>query len=158
MLYFACGVGFLDSTSTTVMRSMVISVVPVTEIGKVFSVLEFFKSILSISGPIIYGKLYENTLRTEPAAYLLLSGACKVLGFIVGIMIYIQLGKREKNKKKETYAHKKHDTPISYEDAEEPKKITNPDTFVIKERETPPPMYDDIDTTINKSKSDRNEV
>ena len=109
MLYFAAGVGFLDSTTTTVMRSMIISIVPANEIGKVFCVVEFFKGIIALTGPVIYGYLYEKTLRTCPEAFLYLSSACKCVVFIVGFIIYVQLSKREKQKQKEKYSHKKDD-------------------------------------------------
>ena len=112
MLYFAAGVGFLDSTTTTVMRSMIISLVPVTEIGKVFSVVEFFKGILVLAGPNIYGTLYEYTIRTVPEAFLYLSSSCKCVVFILSIFIYIQFNKREKRLRKEKYSHKKDDKLI----------------------------------------------
>jgi MFS family permease len=140
MLYFACGVGFLDSTSTTVMRSMIISVVPLSEIGKVFGVVEFFKTVLSLIGPIIYGKLYEYTVRTDPATFLYLSSAVKVSVFVVALLIYIQLGKREnlkKQEKQDKYSHKKDDQPIRYEDTEESEQNASTDSFVRKETERP---------------------
>jgi hypothetical protein len=154
MLYFACGVGFLDSTSTTVMRSMIISVVPVSEIGKVFSVVEFVKAIISLTAPVIYGKLYEYTIRTDPATFLYLSSAVKVSVFVVALLIYIQLGKREnlkKQEKQDKYSHKKDDKPIRYEDTEESKQNSSTDSFVRKETELPLPTYGETDMSMNIS-------
>ena len=91
MLYFASGIGFLDSTSTTVMRSMIIGLVPVSEIGKVFCIVEFMKGILSFCGPIIYGKLYYYTVETTPQAFLYLSSSLKCLVFACSIVLYILL-------------------------------------------------------------------
>ena len=119
MLYFAAGIGFLDSTTTTVMRSMIISVVPVTEIGKVFCVVEFFKAILALVGPSIYGFLYEKTLRTVPGAFLWLSSACKCVVFVVGLIVYFELSKRDNREKREKYSHKKDDVPIINDKIEE---------------------------------------
>ena len=129
MVYFAAGIGFLDSTTTTVLRSMIISVVPVSEIGKVFSVVEFFKGVLRLVGPVIYGKLYEFTVRTVPQAFLYLSSTCKVLVFLTSMLVYYQLNKREKRLKKENYLHKKNDDKSisnkTNEPTEESKSTTN---------------------------------
>ena len=91
---------------------MIISLVPVTEIGKVFSVVEFFKGILVLAGPNIYGTLYEYTIRTVPEAFLYLSSSCKCVVFILSIFIYLQFNKREKRLRKEKYSHKKDDKAI----------------------------------------------
>ena len=110
MLYFASGIGFLDSTSTTVMRSMIIGLVPVSEIGKVFCIVEFTKGLLSFCGPIIYGKLYYYTVETTPQAFLYLSSCLKCLVFACSIVLYILLTKRDSRIKKEKYSHKKNDS------------------------------------------------
>ena len=110
MLYFASGIGFLDSTSTTVMRSMIIGLVPVSEIGKVFCIVEFTKGILSFCGPIIYGKLYYYTVETTPQAFLYLSSSLKCLVFVCSIVLYVLLTKRDSRIKKEKYSHKKTDS------------------------------------------------
>ena len=110
ILYFAMGIGFLDSTTTTVMRSMIISIVPNTEIAKVFCVVELFKAILQLTGPLIYGNLYRYTLEFFPESFLYLGIAVKVLVFITGVLIYIELTKRQKMKLSSEYAHKKNDT------------------------------------------------
>ena len=121
VLYFAFGIGFLDSTTTTVMRSMIISVVPNTEIAKVFCVMELFKGILQFSGPVIYGNLYRFTLDYFPEAFLYLGVAVKFLVFVTGILIYIELTKRQKLKTKSEYAHKKDDTPIKQDESDQEK-------------------------------------
>ena len=122
MVYFAAGIGFLDSTTTTVLRSMIISVVPVSEIGKEFSVVEFFKGVLRLVGPVIYGKLYEFTVRTVPQAFLYLSSTCKVLVFLTSMMVYYQLNKREKRLKMDKYIHKKNDDKSTFDKTDEPKE------------------------------------
>ena len=113
MLYLGSGIGFLDSTTTTVMRSMIIGLVPVTEIGKVFSVVEFFKGLLAFAGPIIYGVLYEKTVRTVPEAFLYLITALKCLVLIASIIIYVGLMRYDEEKKKQNYSHKKDDQELS---------------------------------------------
>ena len=112
VLYFSFGIGFLDSTTTTVMRSMIISVVPNTEIAKVFCVMELFKGSLQLIGPVIYGNLYRYTLEYFPEAFLYLGVAVKFLVFITGVLIYIELTKRQKMKANSEYAHKKDDMEV----------------------------------------------
>ena len=129
MLYFACGIGFLDSTTTTVMRSMIISVVPNTEIGKVFCVVEFFKNILGLTGNLIYGMLYYATVKTVPAAFLYLGVAVKGVVLLVGVLVYIQLNKRQKWMKRKEYSHKKDDSPEKKEQTVEVRKNHTTDSF-----------------------------
>ena len=109
MLYFSSGIGFLDSTTTTVMRSMIISLVPVSEIGKVFCVVEFFKGILQFAGPIIYGVMYEKTVRTVPQAFLYMQSGFKCIVFVASIIIYVQLNKLRQLETEKEYSHKKDD-------------------------------------------------
>lgn len=116
MLYFAFGLGFLDSTTITVMRSMIISVVPTTEIAKVFCIMEFFKGILNLIGPVIYGPLYASTLKTLPEAFLYFGTAVKFMVLVVGVFVYIELNKRQELKKREYYSHKKDDASNINED------------------------------------------
>ena len=144
MVYFAAGIGFLDSTTTTVMRSMIISVVPVTEIGKVFCIVEFFKGILPFFGAIIYGKLYEHTVRTAPAAFLYLSSCFKCMVFIVGVIIYNELNKRETRRKIEKYSHKKDDISKRNDKRQESDQMLKDDTCCTEEPITPTTRYDPV--------------
>ena len=141
MLYFACGIGFLDSTTTTVMRSMIISVVPNHEIGKVFCVVEFFKNILALTGNLIYGMLYYATVKTVPAAFLYLGVGVKGVVFLVGVLVYIQLNKREKWKKDKEYYHKKNDLTKKENEELDLSQNTTTGSFNDKELDTLPLTY-----------------
>ena len=99
----ASAVGFLDAVYTTLLRSMITKMVSNDEIGKVFSVVEFFKSIESFLCPIIYGKLYEHTVSTVPNAFIFLSISANALVFIAlfalnllkrGKLLGVQVSKR----------------------------------------------------------------
>ena len=146
MLYFAAGIGFLDSTTTTVMRSMIIGVVPANEIGRVFCVLEFLKGTLSLVGPIIYATMYEQTVRTKPEAYLYLGIALKCVLFIVALVIYIELNKRENRQKMEKYSHKKDDKMKRSDKKQESGNTMKGEELTAIESVTPPPKYDDVAT------------
>ena len=79
----------------------------------VFSVVEFFKGLLAFAGPIIYGVLYEKTVRTVPEAFLYLITALKCLVLIASIIIYVGLMRYDQEKKKQNYSHKKDDQELS---------------------------------------------
>ena len=109
VLYFAFGVGFLDSTTTTIMRSMIVYILPSNEVAKIFSVVEFCKNILGLIGPVVFGKIYEKTVGTFPAAFLHLGTAMKVLVFVVSLLVYHELRKRKRRLKLKNSSTKKDD-------------------------------------------------
>ena len=94
-MYVASGIAFLDSTSTTVIRSMITKIVPATEIGKVFSVVEFLKAILTLVAPVVFGKVYEKTLRTQPNAFIFVGIGCKFMVFFTVLIIYITMTRKD---------------------------------------------------------------
>ena len=94
MCYIASSITFLSNVSTSVLRSMITKLVSDDEIGKIFSILEFFKSIESLLCPLIYGKLYEHTLSFAPNAFLFLTMTADVLVFIS--ILVINMAKRGK--------------------------------------------------------------
>ena len=112
VLYFAFGVGFLDSTTTTIMRSMIVYVLPSNEVAKIFCVIEFLKNILGLIGPVIFGKMYEKTVGTFPAAFLHLGTAMKVLVFVVSLLVCHELRKRKRRIKMKSLSTKKDDAFI----------------------------------------------
>ena len=84
MIYLASSISFLESVHTTVLRSIITKLVPENELGKVFSILEFFKSIISMICPIVYGKLYEKTVSSVPNAFVFLT-----IVFLVFVLISV---------------------------------------------------------------------
>ena len=109
VLYFAFGVGFLDSTTTTIMRSMIVYVLPSNEVAKIFCVIEFLKNILGLIGPVVFGKMYEKTVGTFPAAFLHLGTAMKILVFVVSLLVYHELRKRKRRIEMKNSSAKTHD-------------------------------------------------
>ena len=109
VLYFAFGVGFLDSTTTTIMRSMIVYVLPSNEVAKIFCVIEFLKNILGLIGPVVFGKMYEKTVKTFPAAFLHLGTAMKILVFVVSLLVYHELRKRKRRIKMKNPSAKSHE-------------------------------------------------
>ena len=93
MLYIGSAIAFLDSTSTTVFRSMITKIVKPDEIGKVFSVVAIFQAILPFIGAPLFGILYKNTVATQPNTFLFLIVALKVLVFLIVVSLYFKMRK-----------------------------------------------------------------
>ena len=96
MLYAGCAIAFLDSTSTTVFRSLISKIVQPDEIGKVFSVLAIFQAMLPFLGTPLFGMLYKNTVATQPNAFVFLIIAIKGLVFFVVLIVYIEMTRSKK--------------------------------------------------------------
>ena len=87
MLYVGGAIALLDSTSTTMFRSMITKLVHANEVGKVFSVVGTFQAIMPfIAGPM-YGFLYRSTVSYQPAAFLFLIIAIKSVVFVIVLFV-----------------------------------------------------------------------
>ena len=139
MVYVASIICFLEATYTTVLRSMITKMVTEDEIGKVFCVLEFFKSVESLLCPIIYGKLYEKTVSYVPNAFIFLTMACHILVFIAVVVLNVSMrgkllgiivSKRNIERNKARTNSLKHITNMVEQDVEKHDKITPPNQDV----------------------------
>ena len=110
------------------------------EIGKVFCVLEFFKSVESLLCPIIYGKLYEKTVSYVPNAFIFLTMACHILVFIAvvvlnvsmrGKLLGITVSKRNMERNKARANSLKHVASILVQDAEKHDDMNSPNQDVL---------------------------
>ena len=140
MVYVASIICFLEATYTTVLRSMITKMVTEDEIGKVFCVLEFFKSVESLLCPIIYGKLYEKTVSYVPNAFIFLTMACHILVFIAvvvlnvsmrGKLLGITVSKQNIERNKARANSLKHITNMVEQDVEKHDNMTSPNQDVI---------------------------
>lgn len=140
MVYVASIICFLEATYTTVLRSMITKMVTEDEIGKVFCVLEFFKSVESLLCPIIYGKLYEKTVSYVPNAFIFLTMACHILVFIAvvvlnvsmrGKLLGITVSKQNIERNKARANSLKHITNMVVQDVEKHDNMTSPNQDVI---------------------------
>ena len=93
MLYLGTAIAFLDSTTTTVIRSLITKIIHPDEVGRVFSVVAIFIAILPFIGSPMFGLLYKNTVATQPNAFIFLITGIKGLVFLVVLCVYIQMKK-----------------------------------------------------------------
>ena len=140
MVYVASIICFLEATYTTVLRSMITKMITEDEIGKVFCVLEFFKSVESLICPIIYGKLYEKTVSYVPNAFIFLTMACHILVFIAVVVLNVSMrgkllgiivSKRNIERNKARTNSLKHITNMVVQDVEKHDNMTSPNQDIV---------------------------
>ena len=100
LLYVGGVIAILDSTSTTMYRSMISKNVNSDEVGKVFSIVGTFQALLPfISGPT-FNFLYKSTVEDFPQAWVFLVLAIRVFNFFVLLIVNIGMKKQQKRKEK----------------------------------------------------------
>ena len=104
MLYIGGAFALLDSTSTTMFRSLISKNVHANEIGKVFSVVGVLFALLPFASGPIFGFLYKSTVSYQPNAFLFLVIGIKVVLFIVVYVINIGMRKEDKRYEKKLQA------------------------------------------------------
>ena len=163
MIYLASGIAFLASTSTTVMRSMITKIVPSTETGRVFCVVEFLKAILPFGGLAIFGKLYAGTVGSHPNAFLFLSISLKFTTFVIVLIIYLTMRRQAKQEKEDMSLCKtKGMVKRAERDKEEDKILeegtstTNKQAINLLSKDAELPSYENATTHMLQVHSDMN--
>ena len=87
MLYIGGIVAFLDSSATTVFRSMISKAVEEDEIGKIFSVVGLFHALMPFATGPIFGYLYSTTVKNQSNAFLFLLIGIKFMLFTLVIFM-----------------------------------------------------------------------
>ena len=101
LLYVGGVIAILDSTSTTMYRSMISKNVNSDEVGKVFSIVGTFQALLPfISGPT-FNFLYKSTVEDFPQAWVFLVLAIRVFNFFVLLIVNVGMKKQQRRKEKQ---------------------------------------------------------
>ena len=69
------------------------------EIGRAFSVLGFFQALLPVAFKPAFARLYEATLRTFPATFLVVLASMKFM--TLGVVIFAHIGMKRMEKRLE---------------------------------------------------------
>ena len=96
MLYIGGIVAFLESSATTVFRSMISKAVEEDEIGKIFSVVGLFHALMPFATGPIFGYLYSLTVKNQSNAFLFLLIGTKFILFMLVILIRKSMRKEVK--------------------------------------------------------------
>lgn len=84
-LYMALGIAFLKGLGSPMCRSLISSVVPSNEIGKVFSITTSFEAIAPLASAPLYTYVYTNTFKTFAGAYNLISAVVYFSNFVMAM-------------------------------------------------------------------------
>jgi len=99
MLYVGGLIAILDSTTTTMLRSMISKMVHANEVGSVFSIVGTFQAFIPfIAGPL-YGFLYKETVATFPAAFIFVVIGLKTIVFFDVLIVHLKSRKVQKIKR-----------------------------------------------------------
>ena len=96
VLYACYVLWMLNSTITTTSRSNLSKMMSSKEIGRAFSVLGLFQALLPVAISPAFAKLYEETLRTFPAAFLVVLASMKFI--ILALVIFAHFGMKRMEK------------------------------------------------------------
>ena len=96
MLYIGGLISFLETSATTVFRSMISKAVKDDEIGKMFAVVGLFHALLPFATGPLFGYLYSETVEHQPNAFLFLLIIIKVILFMVVALLKKMIGKEDK--------------------------------------------------------------
>lgn len=86
-MYFAVGVGLFGMLKTSMCRSIIASVVPSSEIGKVYSMTSLFETTFSIIAPPLYTLVYSLTFTYFAGAFYILTAFVNLI--CLGLIYYV---------------------------------------------------------------------
>ena len=98
MVYLGVAIGVLDFSSNTMFRSLISKNVQANEVGKVFSVVAIFETLMPFATAPLFGFLYKATVEKQPNAFLLLVVALKaaVLILMITLLVAVKMEKKRK--------------------------------------------------------------
>ena len=96
MVYLGVAIGVLDWSSNTMFRSLISKNVQANEVGKVFSVVAIFETLMPFATAPLFGFLYKATVEKQPNAFLLLVVALKaaVLILMITLLVAVKMEKK----------------------------------------------------------------
>ena len=89
MIYLGVFISILDYASSTIFRSLISKNVQANEVGKVFSVVGIFETLIPFGTAPLFGFLYKSTVAFQPNAFLFLVVGIK--GVVLFLMMIVRL-------------------------------------------------------------------
>ncbi|CAO1438511.1 unnamed protein product [Diamesa serratosioi] len=88
-MYFASGISVFKILSSPMCRTLISTIVPNNEIGKVYSITSSIEALSGLGSAPLYTYIYSNTLKTFPGAYQLITAGVYVfnLGFAICVSV-----------------------------------------------------------------------
>ncbi len=79
------------------------------EVGKIFSIVGTFQSLMPFAASPLFGFLYRGTVATFPAAFLFLVAGLKLIEAIVVLVVFV--GVKRDDKERQDEMKEKHEMP-----------------------------------------------
>ena len=95
MIYLGVFISILDYASSTMFRSLISKNVQANEVGRVFSVVGIFETLIPFATAPIFGFLYKSTVAFQPNAFLFLVVGLK--GIVLILMIIVRWKEEDVN-------------------------------------------------------------
>ena len=88
MIYLGVFISILDYASSTMFRSLISKNVHTNEVGRVFSVVGIFETLIPFATAPLFGFLYKSTVAFQPNAFLFLVVGLK--GVVLVLMLIVR--------------------------------------------------------------------
>ena len=95
MIYLGVFISILDYASSTMFRSLISKNVQANEVGRIFSVVGIFETLMPFATAPIFGFLYKNTVGFQPNAFLFL-----VVGLKGAVLVFMMIVRRKEQELK----------------------------------------------------------
>ena len=94
MVYLGVAISVLDWASGTMFRSIISKNVQANEVGKVFSVVGIFETLMPFATAPVFGLLYKYTVDYQANAFLFLVLGLKATVLLLMMVVRIKEGKK----------------------------------------------------------------
>lgn len=86
-LYLSSGLGVFRLLVTPVFRSIMSLIIPHDEIGRIYSATTAFEAFSGLGAGPLYSTVYNNTLKTFPGAFNLITSGAFLIGLILTLFV-----------------------------------------------------------------------
>jgi MFS-type transporter involved in bile tolerance (Atg22 family) len=94
-MYISVIAGIFSNLMAPMCRSVIASLVPHNEIGRIYSFISAFESVSSVISSPLYTFVYEKTYKTFTGAFLLVTAVINFINLMLSIFIFKSTKQRE---------------------------------------------------------------
>lgn len=94
-MYISVIIGTFSNLTGPMCRSVVASLIPHSEIGKVYSFISALESLSTLIASPLYTMIYDATFKTFTGAFLLLTSSIYLVIFLISVFIFRMMKQRE---------------------------------------------------------------
>jgi len=86
-MYFSSGISMFRILTAPMCRTIISTIIPNNEIGKVYSVASSFEAVSSLISSPLYTYVYEKTFTVFPGAFFLITAGVGVISLILACCV-----------------------------------------------------------------------